>query len=141
MVWLTKRCIAKIILRDPHHSESLACCQQDLDLCRTWLQALLDKLCSSDNHHTTIPLSVDMYPTLVRVYSITLTIPITSCSAEHSFSTLKSVKTRLCSSMLQDRLEGLMLMSIENKILIWELIKKNWLTCLEKFQGIVEDYF
>ena len=61
---------------------------------------------------------IDAYPTLVRVYSIALAIPITSCSAEHSFSTLKRVKTRLRFSMLQDRLEGLMLMSIERRILM-----------------------
>lgn len=60
---------------------------------------------------------IDAYPNLVRVYSIAVAIPITSCSAERSFSTLKRVKTRLRSSMLQDRLEGLLLMSIERKIL------------------------
>ena len=61
---------------------------------------------------------IDAYPTLVRVYAIAMAIPITSCSAERSFSTLKRVKTRLRSSMLQERLEGLMLMSIERKILL-----------------------
>ena len=61
---------------------------------------------------------VDAYPTLVRVYAIASAIPITSCSAERSFSTLKRVKTRLRSSMLQDRLESLLLMSIERKILM-----------------------
>ena len=60
---------------------------------------------------------IDAYPNLVRVYSIAVAIPITSCSAERSFSTLKRVKTRLRSSMLQERLEGLLLMSIERKIL------------------------
>ena len=61
---------------------------------------------------------IDAYPTLVRVYSIAVAIPITSCSGERSFSTLKRVKTRLRSSMLQERLEGLMLMSIERNILL-----------------------
>ena len=61
---------------------------------------------------------IDAYPTLVRVYGIALAIPITSCSAERSFSTLKRVKTRLRSTMLQERLEGLLLMSIERKILM-----------------------
>ena len=55
---------------------------------------------------------IDPYPTLVRVYSIALAMPITSCSAERSFSTLKHVKTRIRSSMLQGRLEGLMLISV-----------------------------
>ena len=61
---------------------------------------------------------VDAYPTLVLTCSIAMAIPITSCSAERSFSTLKRVKTRLRSSMVQDRLEGLMLMSIERNILL-----------------------
>ena len=61
---------------------------------------------------------IDAYPTFVRVYGISDAIPITSCSAERSFSTLKRVKTRLRSTMSQDRLEGLLLMSIERKILL-----------------------
>ena len=61
---------------------------------------------------------IDAYPTLVRVYAISVAIPITSCSAERSFSTLKRVKTRLRSTMSQNRLEGLLLMSIERKILL-----------------------
>ena len=60
----------------------------------------------------------DAYPTLVRVYGIAVVIPIKSCSAEGSFSTLKRVKTRLRSTMHQERLEGLLLMSIERKILL-----------------------
>ena len=35
---------------------------------------------------------IDVYSTLVRVYSLALAIPITSSSAEHLFSTLKCVK-------------------------------------------------
>ena len=44
VVWLTdKRCFALFpagtIVRDPHHRESLTCHKQDLNLCRTWVQA------------------------------------------------------------------------------------------------------
>ena len=73
----------------------------------------------------------DAYPTLVRVYSIALAIPITSCSAERSFATLKRVKTRLRSSTLQDRLEGLMLMSTERRILM-RLDKEKLIDLLRK---------
>ena len=59
----------------------------------------------------------DAYPILRRVYAIIVAIPISSSSAERSFSTLKRIKTRLRSSMLQGRLQGLMLMSNERKIL------------------------
>ena len=61
---------------------------------------------------------IDSYPTLVRVYYIVLVILITYSSGERSFSTLKCVKARIRSSMLEDRLEGLMLTSIERKILM-----------------------
>lgn len=38
---------------------------------------------------------INAYPILVRVYSIAVAIPVTSCSAERSFSTLKHIKSRL----------------------------------------------
>ena len=38
---------------------------------------------------------VDAYPTLVHAYSIAMAIPITSCSAERSFSTLKEGQNKV----------------------------------------------
>ena len=35
---------AETIVRDPHHRESPTCCEQDLNLCRTWVQALLNEV-------------------------------------------------------------------------------------------------
>ena len=60
---------------------------------------------------------VDAYPTLCRVYAIAVAIPVSLSTAERSFSALKRVKTRIRSSMVQERLESLLLMSIELKIL------------------------
>jgi hypothetical protein len=60
---------------------------------------------------------VDAYPTLCRVYAIAVAIPVSSSTAERSFSALKRVKTRIRSSMVQERLESLLSMSIERKIL------------------------
>lgn len=60
---------------------------------------------------------VDAFPELCKIYSIAMAIPSTSCTAERSFSALKRVKTRLRSTMVQDRLEGLLLMSVERKLL------------------------
>ena len=42
---------------------------------------------------------VDAYPTLCRVYAIAAAIPVSSSTAERSFSALKRVKTRIRSSM------------------------------------------
>ena len=46
---------------------------------------------------------IDAYPTLCQVYTISVGIPISSATAERSFSALKRVKTRIRSSMLQGR--------------------------------------
>ena len=59
----------------------------------------------------------DCYPNVSIAYRILLTIPITVASAERSFSKLKLLKTHLGASMLQDRLNGLAILSIEKDIL------------------------
>ena len=56
---------------------------------------------------------IDAYLELAKVYSILVAIPVTSATAERSFSALKRIKSRLRSTMAQDRLEGLLLMSLE----------------------------
>ena len=61
---------------------------------------------------------VDAYPKLCQVYAIAVAIPISSATAERSFSALKRVKTRIRSSMLQERLEALLLMAVEREILL-----------------------
>ncbi len=59
---------------------------------------------------------LDAYPVLSKVYAIAVAIPISSSTAERTFSALKRVKSRIRSSMVQDRLEGLLLMTFERKI-------------------------
>ena len=58
----------------------------------------------------------DAFLILCKVVSIAAAIPISSCSAERAFSVLKRVKTRLRYSMLQDRLEALLLIATEKNI-------------------------
>ena len=60
---------------------------------------------------------VDCFPNTYIAYRILLTIPITVASAERSFSKLKLLKSYLRSTMTQERLNGLALMSIESNIL------------------------
>ena len=60
---------------------------------------------------------IGAYPSLYKVYAIAVAIPVSSCSAERSFSVLKRVKSRLRSTMLQERLSSLLLMAIDKKIL------------------------
>ena len=61
---------------------------------------------------------MDAFPELCRTYSIAVAIPVTSCTAERSFSALKRVKTYLRSTMIQDRLEGLVQITVERKLLM-----------------------
>ena len=67
---------------------------------------------SSDSHlHALTVLAnptyhfVDAYPLLYKMYAIALAIPVGSCTAERTFSVLKRVKSRLRSTVKQDRLK------------------------------------
>ena len=56
------------------------------------------------------------YNTLYQLAHISLTIAVTSAESEQSFSTLKRIKTRLRSRMVEDRLSALTILSIEREI-------------------------
>ena len=73
---------------------------------------VLHILCNEVYHHK------DAFPELCKVYGMICAIPISSCTAERSFSALKRVKTRLRSTMVQERLEGLLLLSVERETLL-----------------------
>ena len=59
----------------------------------------------------------DAFPEVCKIYSIPVATPISTCTAERSFSALKRIKTRLRSTTTQERLEDLLMMSVERKIL------------------------
>ena len=54
-------------------------------------------------------------PDVCTAYLLFLTLPVTVATAERSFSKLKLIKNYLRSTMLQDRLSGLAILSIENE--------------------------
>ncbi|XP_074336126.1 uncharacterized protein LOC141673289 [Apium graveolens] len=56
------------------------------------------------------------YPNAWIAYRIVVTIPVTVVEAERTFSRLKLIKTYLRSSMSQDKLNGLALLSIESEL-------------------------
>ncbi|KAK9061091.1 hypothetical protein SSX86_018271 [Deinandra increscens subsp. villosa] len=69
------------------------------------------------------------FPNAIIAYKVMLTVPVTVASAERSFSKLKLLKTYLRSTMTQERLNGLAILSIENNI----LENVNYEELIEKF--------
>ena len=59
---------------------------------------------------------LDLYGNLSIALRLLLTLPVTVASGERSFSALKLLKTYLRSTMSQDRLSGLALISIERNV-------------------------
>ena len=67
---------------------------------------------------------LESFPDTCIAFKILLTIHIIVASAERSFSKLKLIKSYLRSTMSQERLSGLVILSIENEMLV-ELECKN----------------
>ena len=67
---------------------------------------------------------LESFPNACIAFKILLTIPIVVASTERSFSKLKLIKSYLRSTMSQERLSGLAILSIENEMLV-ELECKN----------------
>ena len=60
---------------------------------------------------------LDSFPNTCIAYRILLTVPVIIAYAERSFSKLKLIKSYLRSTMSQERLSGLAIVSIENEML------------------------
>jgi len=73
------------------------------------VEARMFQVVSAPGLRETFP-NVDL---LMRIY---LTILVTNCSGERSFSTLKRVKSTIRSSMGDDRLNNLSILCIENEL-------------------------
>ena len=58
----------------------------------------------------------ELYPNLWIALRIAVTLPVTVASAVQSFSKLKLIKTYLRSSMAQERLSGLAIISINAEV-------------------------
>lgn len=56
------------------------------------------------------------FPNVETALRIMLSIPITNCSSERSFSVLKRIKNRLRSSISEKNLSGLSLLTIESDL-------------------------
>ena len=68
-----------------------------------------------------------LFPAMRQAILIALTLPATSCTVERSFSTLRRVKTWLRSTMSDDRLSGMCMLSIHR-----EKVKRQKTVFIEK---------
>ena len=57
----------------------------------------------------------EYFPAISNAILIALTLPVTTCTVERSFSTLRRVKTWLRSTMADNRLSGLCMMSVHRE--------------------------
>ncbi|XP_035272635.1 52 kDa repressor of the inhibitor of the protein kinase-like [Anguilla anguilla] len=70
---------------------------------------------------------MEYYPNIRCILSIYLTLPVTTCSCERSFSALRQLKTWLRSSMGNERLSGLAMMHVHrNRALDPEKVLRRW---------------
>lgn len=73
----------------------------------------------------------DLFPNIYKLIKILCILPVTTCTSERSFSSLRNLKTYLRNTVSEDRLNGLAMLNIHrNEILtpddiIEELVKKN----------------
>ncbi|XP_022164654.1 52 kDa repressor of the inhibitor of the protein kinase-like, partial [Myzus persicae] len=58
----------------------------------------------------------EFYPNIKELLKIICVIPVTTCTAERTFSSLRRTKTYLRSTIGEDRLNGLMLLNIHRDI-------------------------
>uniref|UniRef100_A0A671PCD6 HAT C-terminal dimerisation domain-containing protein n=1 Tax=Sinocyclocheilus anshuiensis TaxID=1608454 RepID=A0A671PCD6_9TELE len=67
------------------------------------------------------------FPNIQCTLKIFLTLPVTTCVCERSFSAMRRLKTWLRSTMSTDRLTGLALMHVHQKVkLDRERVLKQW---------------
>ncbi|XP_011409433.1 PREDICTED: 52 kDa repressor of the inhibitor of the protein kinase-like [Amphimedon queenslandica] len=65
---------------------------------------------------TTLPHATSMFPNITELLRILCTLPVTSCSAEQSFSGLKRIKTAMRSKMGNDRLTSNALLHLHRDV-------------------------
>lgn len=62
----------------------------------------------------------DLLPTMHQLLTIMATLPVTTCCAERSFSSLKNLKTYLRNSTGEERLNGIALMYVHHNVAVDE---------------------
>ena len=80
---------------------------------RTQQTKYLDSI--SDTLLSLVPLK-DAFPDLTKLVRIAMTIAVSTAQCERSFSSLKRIKSYLCSTMGEQRLTDLAVLSVEREL-------------------------
>ena len=86
----------------------------------------------------------DLFPNVSRAICIALSPSVTTCTAERPFSTLRRVKTWIRSTMQDERLSGLRMMSVhreKNMAKTNNALLKGWETALEEIPDVYNSCF
>jgi len=75
---------------------------------------------------------IQLMPELSKALKIFAILPVSSCEAERSFSSLRRLKTYLRNTMGQERLSSLALMHIERKT-VNQVMREDMKTMIDKF--------
>ena len=83
------------------------------------------KACLPTSPSQALPHATSLYPDIRVLLLVLCTLPVTSCSSERSFSTLKRIKTYLRSTCGNERLTSLALMHIHRDVPVSFLTRFN----------------
>ncbi|XP_040067807.1 zinc finger MYM-type protein 1-like [Ixodes scapularis] len=78
-----------------------------------WLNRTED--CSEISYPELLLQAKTFFPAVANAIEVALALPVTTCTVERSFSTLRRVKTWLRSTKRNDRLDGLCMMSVHRE--------------------------
>ena len=92
--------------------------EQELKLSSNETNKLIQGTLSSTIGSTLKEINVRLFPNILYLINVLAVLPVTSCEAERSISTLSCLKTSLCSTMSQEWLTGLACMYIHSDISI-----------------------
>ena len=108
----------EFVERYSHDFPSLNSISPELHLWETFWQGKLDETLPSSVSKT-LEITHEMkqsFPNIYMALKILATVPVTSCECERAVSVLRRLKTYLRSTMEQERLNGLSLMTIHRDI-------------------------
>uniref|UniRef100_A0A3P8QGE1 HAT C-terminal dimerisation domain-containing protein n=1 Tax=Astatotilapia calliptera TaxID=8154 RepID=A0A3P8QGE1_ASTCA len=82
-------------------------------------------------------LDSDMFPSLKATIQVALTVPVSSCSCERSFSALRRLHSWLRQTMGQKRLHSLAVMSIEKDTLQLLDVRRKLILLMKETKGVL----